>query len=59
MVHRSLSNLRLDRRLLRRPDWICEEDLEKELSGLPDASQKIAPPEEPPHPQETPTDSGA
>lgn len=40
MAHDSLRNIRLDRRLLQRRDWIDSEQLEKELSALPDVAQK-------------------
>jgi hypothetical protein len=39
-------NLRLDLRLIRRRGWISPEDLQRELDALPDASDKIQPPEE-------------
>ncbi len=42
MDHRSMQMLRLDKRLIRRRNWIAEKDLEKELSALPDVSDKIA-----------------
>jgi len=42
----SLRNLRLDRRLHRRRGWISNEDLDSELAALPDASDKVQPPEE-------------
>ncbi len=42
----TLSKLRLDRRLIRRRDWIAAEDLERELDALPDVSDKIAPAQE-------------
>ena len=42
MDHRSMQMLRLDKRLIRRRDWISRKDLEKELSALPDVSDKIA-----------------
>ena len=43
-MHReSMRRLRLDRRLIRRRGWLPEEDLERELTALPDASHKIAP----------------
>jgi len=40
MVHDSMANLRLDRRLLRRRDWIRPEQLRKELDALPDVAEK-------------------
>jgi hypothetical protein len=45
VVHDSLRNLRLDRRLLNRRDWLSPEELQREFSALPDVSDKIAPPE--------------
>ncbi len=39
-------NLRFDRRLARRRGWITPDDLASALDGLPDVSDKIAPPEE-------------
>ena len=41
----SARNLRLDRRLARRRGWINPQELERELSELPDVSDKIQPPE--------------
>ena len=52
MVHRSLDNLQLDRRLLMRQGWISEEELAKELEALPDVADKVAPPEEETPPEE-------
>ena len=46
MVHRSLERLKLDRRLLKRAEWIPKEQLEEALASLPDATDKIRPPEE-------------
>ncbi len=46
MVHDSLRNLRLDRRLLHRRGWLSEQEQERELAALPDVSEKIAPPEQ-------------
>jgi hypothetical protein len=43
MDRESMRRLRLDRRLIRRPGWVSEEELERELAALPDASHKIAP----------------
>lgn len=45
----SARNLRFDRRLARRRDWITPEELEQELSDLPDVSAKIQPPEDEPN----------
>ncbi len=42
MDRSSMQMLRLDKRLIRRRDWISQKDLEKELSALPDVSDKIA-----------------
>ena len=40
-MHRdSLSKMRLDRRLLHRRGWIGSNELEQELSSLPDAADK-------------------
>jgi hypothetical protein len=47
MVHKSLETLRLDQRLRRRRGWLSAEEREKELSRLPDVSDKIGRPEEP------------
>ncbi len=44
MDRESMKRLRLDRRLIRRSGWISEQDLERELAGLPDVSEKIQPP---------------
>ena len=44
MDRESMKRLRLDRRLIRRSGWISEEELERELAGLPDVSDKIQPP---------------
>jgi len=61
MIDESLRKLRLDRRLQDRPGWISKEELERELSSLPDVSEKIAPPEEAPGPRspEGPPAAGA
>jgi len=40
MVHDSMSNLKIDQRLLGRRGWIRAEELEKELQDLPDVSDK-------------------
>jgi hypothetical protein len=40
MVHDSMRNLRLDKRLLRRRGWVDPPELEKELEALPDAASK-------------------
>jgi hypothetical protein len=46
MVHDHLATHRLDRRLLRRRNWVTPKQLAKELEALPDVSEKIRPPEE-------------
>jgi hypothetical protein len=43
MDRESMQRLRLDRRLIRRPGWLSQEELERELAALPDVSHKIAP----------------
>ncbi len=43
MDRESMRRLRLDRRLIRRRGWVSEEELERELTALPDVSHKIAP----------------
>jgi hypothetical protein len=48
MVHDHLATHRLDRRLLRRRNWVNPKQLAKELEALPDVSDKIRPPEEEP-----------
>jgi len=40
MVHDSIRNLRLDKRLLRRKNWISPAELERALEELPDVSGK-------------------
>jgi hypothetical protein len=37
----SIQKMRLDRRLIRRVGWISEQELEQELAGLPDVSEKM------------------
>ena len=51
MDRKSIEQLKLDRRLVRRPNWISREELQKEIDALPDVSHKIATDDE------TPTDS--
>ena len=46
MVHESMSNLELDKRLTRRRGWISPQELEQALETLPDASAKVAPTDE-------------
>ena len=48
MDRRSTKNLRLDRRLANRKNWISPAELEKALNALPDVSDKIAEPKEEP-----------
>jgi len=55
MVHNHLASHRLDRRLLRRRNWVNPKQLAKELEDLPDLSEKIRPPEEAPEGEETKT----
>jgi len=43
MDRESMRRLKLDRRLIRRRGWLSEQELERELAALPDASHKIAP----------------
>ncbi len=45
MDRESMKRLKLDRRLIRRRGWISQQDLERELSALPDVSDKIQPQE--------------
>jgi hypothetical protein len=40
MIDRHIRNLRLDRRLLSRRDWISPQELEEALQALPDAAGK-------------------
>ncbi len=40
MVHDSLRNLQLDRRLLRRRGWIARDDLDQALEGLSDSADR-------------------
>jgi hypothetical protein len=40
MNREAISKLRLDRRLIRRRNWIGESELARELSGLPDIAHK-------------------
>ncbi len=42
-----MRKLKLDRRLIGRRGWISEDELHRELEALPDASDKILPPEPP------------
>jgi hypothetical protein len=43
---KSLEQLKLDRRLIRRPNWIPSKELQRELDALPDVADKVAPIEE-------------
>ena len=45
MDRESMKRLKLDRRLIGRRGWISQQDLERELSSLPDAADKIQPAE--------------
>jgi len=47
MDRKSMERTKLDQRLIRRRNWIAQEELERELKALPDVSHKIASPEEP------------
>jgi hypothetical protein len=40
MNREAIAKLRLDRRLIRRRNWIGESELARELSGLPDVGHK-------------------
>ena len=40
MIHKSMRNLELDKRLVRRSGWLPEEDLQRKLEELPDVSDK-------------------
>jgi len=40
MIDRHIRNLRLDRRLLSRREWIAPEELEEALQALPDVADK-------------------
>ena len=42
---KSLEQMKLDRRLIRRRGWITAKELERELQALPDVAHKVAPPE--------------
>jgi len=46
MDRKSLKDLRLDRRLVHRSNWISGDEIDKELESLPDVSDKIAPRDE-------------
>jgi hypothetical protein len=52
MVHDSVRNLKFDRRLLRRRNWISQEELAKEIEKLPDAAPRAQVVSEPPPSEE-------
>lgn len=41
MDKKSIDDIRFDRRMLRRRNWVKEEDLSRELDSLPDVSDKV------------------
>ena len=43
MDRKSLEWLKLDRRLIRRRNWISSKELRRELDALPDVADKAAP----------------
>ena len=43
MDRNSLERLKLDRRLIRRRNWISSDELRKKLDSLPDVADKAAP----------------
>ncbi|MEE8508079.1 MAG: hypothetical protein V3T07_03355 [Myxococcota bacterium] len=43
MDRNSLERMRLDRRLIRRRNWIPQKQLQRELDALPDVADKVAP----------------
>ncbi len=43
MDRKSLDRIRLDRRLIRRRNWIPANELSRELDALPDVTDKVAP----------------
>jgi hypothetical protein len=45
MPHDSLRSHALDRRVIRRRGWITPAELERQLAGLPDLSDRVAEPE--------------
>jgi len=47
MDRESMGKLKLDRRLIRRRNWISPQELQQELDALPDVSHKLASVEEP------------
>ncbi len=55
---KSIEQMKFDRRLVRRKEWITRDELEKRLEALPDVSHKIAPDDDAPsEPSESPRDS--
>ena len=48
MEKQPMDGMQLDKRLLERPGWITSEELERELSALPDVADKIDPREDDP-----------
>lgn len=46
MANEHFGHLKLDRRLLRRRNWISPREIDDALSKLPDVSDKAAPPEQ-------------
>lgn len=46
MDNKSIDDIRFDRRMVNRRDWIKPEDLARELESLPDVSDKAERPEE-------------
>ncbi len=57
MDRKSTENLRLDRRLTGRKNWITAKELEREIQALPEVSHKIAEVEEESDPEDSSTDS--
>lgn len=45
MDRESIEKLRFDKRLARRPRWVSEDDVSRELESLPDVGDKILPPD--------------
>lgn len=43
MDRKSMQNLQIDRRLIRRRGWISKQELERALEALPDVSSKSVP----------------
>jgi hypothetical protein len=41
--HKSIDRMKLDRRLIRRRNWIARGELERALEQLPDVADKAAP----------------